>query len=83
VRAPNISLQVFGDMAVVGYHYNRKIRSKMDAKGATVMYLGLAKDHNSDTHWFFNLQTNRVVLSCNVRWLEKAFQTKQTISQFR
>jgi hypothetical protein len=86
VHAANMSLRVFGDMAVEGYHHNRKIWSKLDDKRATAIYLGRAKDHSSDTHRFFQPTNEKAgcKLWCTMvgKTLPSIFQAEGTVNQF-
>ena len=63
------SLRTFGEMAVVAIHEGKKMRSKLDNRGKTCMFVGYADDHTKDVHRFLNIHTKRIILSRDMRWL--------------
>ena len=63
------SLRTFGEMAVIAIHEGRKMRSKLDDRGKTCMFVGYADDHTKDVYRFLNIHTRRIILSRDVRWL--------------
>ena len=63
------SLRTFGEMAVVAIHEGKKMRSKLDNRGNTCMFVGYADDHTKDVYRFLNIHTKRIILSRDVRWL--------------
>ena len=63
------SLRTFGEMAVVAIHEGKKMRSKLDNRGKTCMFVGYADDHTKDVYRFLNIHTKRIILSRDVRWL--------------
>ena len=62
-------LRSFGEMAVVDIHGGKKMRSKLDARGKTSMFVGDADDHAGDVYRFMNVQTKRIILSRGAKWL--------------
>ena len=56
----------FGEMAVVAYHANRIIRSKLSAHGRVCMYLGPSEDNAEDAYRFITMDTKKVILSRDV-----------------
>ena len=42
------SLRIFGEMAVVAIHEGKKMRSKLDDRGKTCMFVGYAENHAKD-----------------------------------
>ena len=62
-------LRSFGEMAVVAKHEGEKMRSKLDTRGKTAMFVGYADDHAGDVYRFMNVQTKRIILSRDARWL--------------
>ena len=62
-------LRSFGEMAVVVIHEGKKMRSKLDTRGKTSMFVGYADDHVRDVYRFMNVQTNRIILSRDAKWL--------------
>ena len=63
------SLRTFGEMAVVAIHEGKKMRSKLDNRGKTCIFVGYADDHTKDVYRFLNIHTKRIILSRDVRWL--------------
>ena len=63
------SLRTFGEMAVVAIHEGKKMRSKLDNRGKTCMFVGYADDQTKDVYRFLNIHTKRIILSRDVRWL--------------
>ena len=62
-------MRTFGEMAVVAIHEGKKMRSKLDNRGKTCMFVGYAKDHAGDVYRFLNINTKRIIMSRDVRWL--------------
>ena len=53
-------LRSFGQMAVVAIHERKKMRSKVDNRGKTYMFVGYADDHYGDVYRFLNIHTKRL-----------------------
>ena len=64
-------LRRFGEIGIA--KKGPKIQSKMANPGIAVMYLGQAKDHGQEVYRLLNLETKRVVLSRDVRWLDQNY----------
>ena len=62
-------LRTFGEMAVIAIHEGKKMRSKLDDRGKTCMFVGYADDHSRDVYRFLNIHTKRIIMSRDVRWL--------------
>ena len=62
-------LRSFGEMAVVAIHEGEKMRSKLDNRGKTCMFVGYADDHSGDVYRFLNVKTKRIIMSRDARWL--------------
>ena len=62
-------LRSFGEMAVVAIHEGGKMRSKLDTRGKTCMFVQYADDHAGDVYRFMNVQTKRIIMSRDARWL--------------
>jgi hypothetical protein len=79
-------LHVFGDISVVATTINRKITAKTTNRGTVALYLGLAPDHSATTYRMYNLTTNRVILTRNVRYMKikynDYFRTNATNNQY-
>ena len=63
------NFRTFGEMAVIAIHEGRKMRSKLDDRGKTCMFVGYTEDHTKDVYRFLNIHTKRIILSRDVRWL--------------
>ena len=64
-------LKQFGEMGVV--RTTKKIKGKLENRGLPVMYLGRARNHAGDTHRLLNLQTELLIISRDVIWLDKVY----------
>ena len=62
-------MRTFGEMAVIAIHEDEKMRSKLDDRGKTCMFVGYADDHSRDVYRFLNIHTKRIIISRDVRWL--------------
>ena len=62
-------MRTFGEMVVVAIHEGNKMRSKLDNRGKTCMFVGYAEDHAGDVYRFLRLHTKRIIMSRDVRWL--------------
>ena len=84
------SLRTFGEMAVIAIHEGKKMRSKLDDRGKTCMFVGYADDHTKDVYRFLNIHTRRIILSRDVRWLniiwkqykKKSFYARRQVELF-
>ena len=63
------SLRTFGEISVIAIHEGKKMRSKLDDRGKTCMFVGYADDHTKDVYRFLNIYMRRIILSRDVRWL--------------
>ena len=62
-------LRSFGEMTLLAIHEGKKMRSKLDNRGKTCMFVGYADDHSEDVHRFLNINTKRIIMSRDARWL--------------
>ena len=62
-------MRTFGEMAVIAIHEGKRMRSKLDDRGKTCMFVGYADDHSRDVYRFLNIHTKRIIISRDVRWL--------------
>ena len=62
-------MRTFGEMAVIAIHEGKKMRSKLDDRGKTCMFVGYADDHSRDVCRFLNIHTKSIIISRDVRWL--------------
>ena len=47
----------------------KKMRSKLDPRGRTGIFVGYADDHAGNVYRFINTQTKKIILSRDVQWL--------------
>ena len=62
-------LRSFGEMAVIAISDGKKMRSKLDTRGRTGMFVGSADDHAGTAYRFINIQTKQILLSRDIQWL--------------
>ena len=62
-------LRSFGEMAVIAISDWKKMRSKLDTRGRTGIFVGYADDHAGNVYRFINIQTKKIILSRDVQWL--------------
>ena len=62
-------MRTFGEMVVIAIHEGKKMRSKLDDRGKTCMFVGYADDYSRDMCRFVNIHTKRIIISSDVRWL--------------
>ena len=71
---------------MVAIHEGKKMRSKLDNRGKTCMFVGYADDHTKDVYRFLNIHTKRIILSRDVRWLNtiwKRYKKKSIYARSR
>ena len=62
-------LRSFGEMAVIAISDGKKMRSKLDTRGRTGIFVGYADDHAGNVYRFINIQTKNIILSRDTQWL--------------
>ena len=62
-------LRSFGEMAVIAISDGKKMRSKLDTRGRTGIFVGYADDHAGNMYRFINIQKKRTILSRDIQWL--------------
>ena len=62
-------LRSFGKMAVIAISDGKKMRSKLDTRGRTGIFVGYADDHAGNVYRFINIQTKKIILSRDIQWL--------------
>ena len=62
-------LRTFGEMAVIAISDGKKMRSKLDTRGRTGIFVGYADDHAGNVYRFINVQMKKIILSRDVQWL--------------
>jgi hypothetical protein len=78
-------MRTFGEMAIVNDHAKRKMRGKLDDWGRPCLLLGHAENHHRDVYRFLNLETERIIRSRDVLWLNQQYGvwkgiTKQNVT---
>ena len=62
-------LRSFGEMAVIAISDGKKMRSKLDIRRGTGIFVGYADGHAGNVYRFINIQTKQIILSSDVQWL--------------
>ena len=62
-------LRSFREMAVIAISDGKKMRSKLDTRGRTGIFVGYADDHSGNVHRFINIQMKKIIVSRDVQWL--------------
>ena len=62
-------LRSFGEMAVLAISDGKKMRSKLDTRGRTGIFVRYADDHAGNVYRFINIQTKQIILSRDIQWL--------------
>ena len=62
-------LRLFGEMAVIAISDGKKMRSKLDTRGRTRIFVGYADDHAGNVYRFINIQMKQILLSRDIQWL--------------
>ena len=62
-------LRSFGEMVVISISDGNKMRSKLDTRERTGIFVGYADDHAGNVYRFINIQTNQIILSRDIQWL--------------
>ena len=62
-------LRSFGEMTVIAISDGKKMRSKLDTRGRTGIFVGYADDHAGNIYRFINIQTKKIILSRDKQWL--------------
>ena len=60
-------LRSFGEMAVIALCDGKKMRSKLDTRGRTGIFVGYADDHAGNVYRFINIQMKMIILSRDVQ----------------
>ena len=62
-------LRSFGEMAVIAISDGKKLRSKLDTRGRTGIFVSYADDHAGNVYRFINIQMKQIILSRDIQWL--------------
>jgi hypothetical protein len=66
-------LRTFGEIGIVSYYANKKLRGKLDDRGRPCMMVGYAKDHSDDVYRMLDLKTHGVIHSRDIIWLNQTY----------
>ena len=69
-------LRTFGEMGIVTVDPGGAIKSKLEDRGIKCMFLGYASNHAGNVYRMLNLKTRKVLITRDVRWLEKSEKKK-------
>ena len=61
-------LRSFREMAVISIRDGKKMRSKLDTRGRTGIFVGHADDHAGNVYRFINIQQKKIILSRDIQW---------------
>jgi hypothetical protein len=75
------NMRTFGEMAIVARHSDKKIRKKLADRGNTVKFFGYSEFHEKDVYKFWNLATNKTLISRDVIWLNKTYSDPMDITK--
>ena len=64
-------LHVFGQMGVVLDGTAATLKDKLQSKGVKKMFLGYSRYHSHDVYRMYNIETGRVSVTRDVRWLNE------------
>ena len=62
-------LRSHGEMAVIAISDEKEMRSKLDTRGRTGIFVGYANDHAGNVYRFINIQTKKIILSRDIQLL--------------
>ena len=62
-------LRSFGEVAVIAISDDKKMRSKLDTRGRTGIFVGYADDHAGNVYRFINVEMKKIILSRDIQWL--------------
>ena len=71
-------LRSFGEMAVIAISDRKKMRSKLDTRDRTGIFVGYADDHAGNVYRFINIQMKKIILSRDVQWLNSIWKQYKT-----
>ena len=83
-------LRSFGEMAMTAISDGKKMRSKLDTRDKTGIFVGYADDHAGNIYRFINIQMKKIILSRDIQWLNSFWKeykkrkgdSKNLIDQF-
>ena len=63
------NLRSFGEMAVIAISKGKKMRSKLDTRRRTGIFVGYADDHAGNVYRFINIRRKKIILGRDIQWL--------------
>jgi len=69
-------LQVFGKLAIVK---ELNVTNKLSDRGMKAIFVGYADKHAGNVYRFINLNTNKIILSRDVKWLERKYGDEKNV----
>ena len=69
-------LQVFGKLGIVKV---LQLTNKLSDKGMKAIFVGYADKHAGNVYRFINPSTNRIILSRDVKWLERKYSDEKKV----
>jgi hypothetical protein len=60
------NMRIFGDMAIIARHSDKKIINIQADRGNTVMFVGYYNMHENDDYQFMNIATKKTMFSRDV-----------------
>ena len=83
-------LRSFGEMAVIAISDGKKMRSKLDTRGRTGIFVGYPDDHAGNVYRFINIQMKKIIFSRNTQWLnsfwkeykKRKYDSKKLVDEF-
>ena len=67
------NLRVFGEIGAITNHANKKVRSKLENRGTTYVFVGYVTNHAGDVYRMFNVATQKISMLRDVIWLDKLY----------
>ena len=78
-RKSKILLRTFGELEVV--KDSESIKGKIENRGILSIFLGYSENRSKGTYRFYNLKTNRVIMSRDIIWVDKLMKDLKDMSQ--
>ena len=73
-------LRSFGEMAVIAISDGKKMRSKLDTRGRTGIFVGYADNHAGNVYRFINIETKKIIKSLEQKFGEKAMKARLSLT---
>ena len=68
-------------MAVIAISDGKKMRSKLDTRGRTGIFVGYASNHSGNVYRFINIQMKKIILSRDIQLLNSFWKRKERMIQ--